>query len=260
MLGNYFGELSINYCTNFSKGEDTANNNLANITSAHLVNMSEVEIADNEGQKFLTNKLKILSGGDTVTCRRSYCCNELSFKAGNLWIQTNIMPTFSGKNTDNVSLKERIEILEFPFSYVDYDDLNDSNPERFKKRKAMFHTPVYGYAMFQLLLSQVPMVLGTDIAYPFKVKMAKLRFFDAVGDELGKWFEAYYYLEDVVEGRELTVLNLKVVMLTAVGAFNHAIIRMCSKLVDGSAGYFSNDNMFLLMILLMLLNLLLMQW
>jgi hypothetical protein len=218
MLGNYFGELSINYCTNFSKGEDTANNNLANITSAHLVNMSEVEIADNEGQKFLTNKLKILSGGDSITCRRSYCGKQLSFKAGKLWIQTNIMPTFS------------------------------------------FHTPVYGYAVFQLLLSQVPMVLGTDIAYPFKVMMAKLRFFDAVGDELGKWFKACYYLEDVVEGRESTVLNLKVVMLTAVGAFNHAIIRMCSKRVDGSAGYFSNDNMFLLMILLMLLNLLLMQW
>lgn len=92
--------------------------------------------------------------------------------------------------------------------------------------------------------------------------MAKLRFFDAVGDELGKWFKAYYYLEDVIEGRESTVLNLKVVMLTAVGAFNHAIIRMCGKRVDGSAGYFinRNDNMFLLMILLMLLNLLLMQW
>jgi hypothetical protein len=98
------------------------------------------------------------------------------------------MTTFSGKNADNVSLKERIEILEFPFSYVEDDNLIESNPESFKKRqnniKAMFHTPVYGYAMFQLLLSQVPMVLRTDIAYLFKVKMAKLHFFDTVGDEL----------------------------------------------------------------------------
>jgi len=90
-------------------------------------------LTDNEGQKFLTNKLKILSGGDTITCRHSYSGKELSFKAGKLWIQTNIMPTFSGKNTD--SCKELIEILEFPFSYVD-DDLIESNPgpERFKKR------------------------------------------------------------------------------------------------------------------------------
>ena len=81
--------------------------------------------------------------------------------------------------------------------------------------------------------------------------MAKLRFFDAVGDELGNWFKANYYLEDVIEGRELTVLNLKVVMLhvkefagskTAVGDFTNAIIRMCGKRVDGSAGYFINRN------------------
>jgi len=29
---------------------------------------------------------------------------------------------------------------------------------------------------------------------------------------------------------------------TAVGAFNNAIIRMCGKRVDGSAGYFINRN------------------
>jgi hypothetical protein len=255
-LGNYFGELSINYYTNFSKGEDVANNNLANIATARVVNTSEVgTVGNNEGQKFITSKLKMLSGGDTITCRRGFSSQQLSFKAGKLWIQTNIMPTFTGKNTDNTSLKERIEILEFPFSYVDDDELVESSPEKYKKRqnniKTMFQTPVYGFAMFQLLLSYVPMVLGIDVAYPFNVKMAKLRFFDAVGDELGNWFKANYCLEDVSEGAVLSVLNLKDVMVhfkefagskTAVGAFNNAIIRMCGKRVDGSAGYFINRN------------------
>mmetsp|Transcript_15757 Transcript_15757/g.21663 ORF Transcript_15757/g.21663 Transcript_15757/m.21663 type:complete len:93 (+) Transcript_15757:192-470(+) len=55
-LLNYFGELSINYYTNFNKGEDTANNNFANIISARLVNTSEVRTTvDNEGHKFLTH-------------------------------------------------------------------------------------------------------------------------------------------------------------------------------------------------------------
>jgi hypothetical protein len=84
-----------------------------------------------------------------------------------------------------------------------------------------------------------------------KLKMAKLRFFDAVGDELGNWFKANYSLEDVSEGVALTVLNLKDVMVhfkefagskTAVGAFNNAIIRMCGKRVEGGAGYFINRN------------------
>jgi hypothetical protein len=40
----------------------------------------------------------------------------------------------------------------------------------------MFQTPVYGFAMFQLLLSYVPMVSGTDVAYPFNdlMKISKL--------------------------------------------------------------------------------------
>ena len=64
---------------------------------------------------------------------------------------SNVMPTFTGKNTDNTSLKERVEILEFPFSYVDDDDLMESSPEKYKKRqnnvKTLFQTPVYGSAI-----------------------------------------------------------------------------------------------------------------
>ena len=81
--------------------------------------------------------------------------------------------------------------------------------------------------------------------------MAKLRFFDAVGDELGNWFKANYCLEDVVEGKAPTVVNLKEIMVhfkefvgakTGVGAFTTAMIRLCGKRVDGRAGYFVNRN------------------
>jgi len=86
-------------------------------------------VDNNEGQKFITSKLKTLSGGDDITARR-----QLKFKAGKLLIQTNIMPTFSGKNTDNTALKERVEILEFPFSYVDNDDLQSSQVQEARQQ------------------------------------------------------------------------------------------------------------------------------
>jgi phage/plasmid-associated DNA primase len=153
-LDMYFGELSINFYTNFSKAEDTANNNLADIVNARLVNTSEVGTASNsnEGQKFITSKLKMLSGGDTITCRRGYSMQQLQFKAGKLWIQTNIMSTFTGKNTDNTSLKERIEIIEFPYSFVDDEYMIETNTDKYKKRnnevKSLFQSPVNGYATF----------------------------------------------------------------------------------------------------------------
>jgi hypothetical protein len=134
--------------------------------------------------------------------------------------------------------------------------------------KALFQTPVYGLAMFSLFKSYIPAKLGVDIVYPFKVKMAKLRFFYAVGDELGNWFKANYCLEDVVEGKEPTVVNLKEIMVhfkefvgakTGVGAFTTAMIRLCGKRVDGRAGYLSieiNDHITYCRVMFELLNLL----
>ena len=108
------------------------------------MNTSEVVTASNsnEGQKFITSKLKMLSGGDTITCRRGYSMQQLQFKAGKLWIQTNIMPTFTDKNTDNTSLKERIEIIEFPYSFVDDEYMIETNPDKYKKRNNEVAVPV----------------------------------------------------------------------------------------------------------------------
>lgn len=152
-LGNYFGELNLTYFTNYSKGEDAPNNNLFNIRNARLVNTSEIGTADNnEPQKFLTHKLKSLSGGDEINCRQPHSNKQMSFKSGKLWIQTNIMPSMSGKKTDNVALMQRVEIIEFPFSFVDDLDLIASEPEKYKLRsndiKAKFRTALYGQVIF----------------------------------------------------------------------------------------------------------------
>ena len=51
-----------------------------------------------------------------------------------------------------------------------------------------------------------------------------------MGNDLGNWFKDSYYLKDVIDRREVSVLNLKVVMLhfkefveskTDIGAFNN---------------------------------------
>jgi len=95
----------------------------------------------------------------------------------------------------------------------------------------------------------VPLKLGSDVVYPFKVKMAKLRFFDAVGDELADWFRMNYGLAQANEGEALPIINLKVILnqfklfagsKMSIPAFIAAIIRICGKRVDGGAGYCVN--------------------
>jgi len=81
--------------------------------------------------------------------------------------------------------------------------------------------------------------------------MAKLRFFDAVGDELVDWFRMNYSLAQVNEGEVLPIINLKVILnqfklfagsKMSVQMFSAAIVRMCGKRVDGGAGYYVNRN------------------
>jgi hypothetical protein len=155
------------------------------------------------------------------------------------------MPTFTGKNTDNTSLKERIEIIEFPYSFVDDEYMIETNPDKYKKRNKEVKSPVYGYAFFLLLLTFVSLKLGSDVVYSFKVKLAKLRFFDAVGDELADWFR----IGTGQRGRGIAYHQLKIILnqfklfassKMSIPAFIAAIIRICGKRVDGGAGYYVN--------------------
>jgi hypothetical protein len=82
------------------------------------------------------------------------------------------MPTFTGKNTDNLSLKEHIEIIGFRYSFVDDEYLPDRDwvvQEAQQRSEVAVPAPVYGYAFFQLLLTFVPLKLVSDVVYPFKV-------------------------------------------------------------------------------------------
>ena len=70
-LGNYWGDLNINYYTTYDKGADTPNQNLYNCQNLRVI--SSVEVSDRDSQdkaiKFLSDKFKTISGNDFIYAR-----------------------------------------------------------------------------------------------------------------------------------------------------------------------------------------------
>ena len=161
------------------------------------------------------------------------------------------MPTFLGVTSENMSLKERVVIIEFPFSFIDSDSLIAANPTKFKKRrnevKQMFQLPIFRHAFFKMLLPYV----GTVLTCPKSVEMANLRYFSAEGDELGNWFKENYMLEERVMGAKHSTLNVKDIYThfkeffgskMGFNGFVLALTALCGKRVDNGPGFYVNRN------------------
>jgi phage/plasmid-associated DNA primase len=196
-MGSYFGELKLGFYTNYDKGEDSPNNNLFELRCARVCNTSEVgedNIDPNKAQRFLTQKFKMATGGDQMTARQPHQKEQIKFVLGHILIQTNLMPMIVGiEKEENISLRERIIIVPFPFSFVDDATLIAQNPKIYKKRdnkvKDMMDDPEMKLAFIRLLLENYKNYKANGLAEPSAVKQQKQEYFKE-SDVLGKWFVA----------------------------------------------------------------------
>jgi phage/plasmid-associated DNA primase len=130
-IGFYWGELNMEYYTNHSKDVDRPNQNLFNCRNARVLNSSEVNDTDeyNRPVKFISANFKKLTGQDPIYARELGTKRTTNFIAGKTLIQTNKMPEFSKIDT---SLRERIVVQEFPFTFTDDKALLASDPTKYK--------------------------------------------------------------------------------------------------------------------------------
>lgn len=223
-LGNYFGELSINYWTQYSKGENTPNVNLAGLKYSRLINTSETGEDSNDPNKpirFITDKFKRITGGDTITTRNLYSNNEIKFQAGKTLIQTNLMPEIVGvEKKENISLRERICIVEFVNSFVSAETKNEpdkiNNPyykigdkglkEKFKNNEK------YKFALILLLLENYKVYLKNGVKEPTEVQNYKNKYFDD-SSKLKNWI-----FKNLERGEEEDILTTEELIKSATGS------------------------------------------
>ena len=223
-MGSYFGELKLGFYTNYDKGEDSPNNNLFELRYARVCNTSEVgedNLDPNKAQRFLTQKFKTATGGDQITARQPHGKDQIKFVMGHILIQTNLMPMIVGiEKEENISLRERVVIIPFPFSFVDDADLIAENPKIYKKRdnavKDMMEDPEMKLAFIRLLLENYKNYKQKGLVEPSVVKQEKQKYFKE-SDVLGKWFDANIERDEI---NPRALLNIKEDLLKAFWSVN----------------------------------------
>ena len=235
-MGEYFGELKLGFYTNYDKGEDSPNNNLFELRYARVCNTSEVgedNLDPNKPQRFITQKFKMATGGDQMTARQPHQKEQIKFVMGHVLVQTNLMPMIVGiEKEENISLRERVVIVPFPFSFVDDDDLIASNPTMYRKRdnkvKEMMEDPEMKLGFIRLLLENYKNYKTNGLIEPSNVKQEKMNYFKE-SDKIGKWFD-----ENIEENEETPTskLDIKEDLLKAFWSVNSGSVIKQQNMID----------------------------
>ena len=179
-LGKYWGDLNMNYYTTHDKGADIPNQNLYNCRNSRVV--SSVEVSDSNAQeravKFVSDKFKTLSGNDTIYARELGTKNAAYFQAGKPFIQTNVMPVFTKLD---VSLKDRIVVINFPYTFKAEEDIDLTNPTHKPidvTLKNEFDKEIYKTAMVSLLFEYYKQYKADGLVIPRSVKSYTNKYFE----------------------------------------------------------------------------------
>lgn len=201
ILGEYWGELNIEFYTNYDKGSNNHKQNLYNCRHSRVINTSEIADSAENGQsvKFISDKFKRITGGDTIEARKCGSEDIAYFKAGKVLIQTNVLPEFSRLDT---SLKERIIIQRFPYTFTDDQKLLDSDPSIYKKKdktlKDKFNTTRYKNAFIKILFEWYKEYKKENLKPPASVKEYTHQYFDN-STNIKKWFLSRYNIQVFVD-------------------------------------------------------------
>jgi phage/plasmid-associated DNA primase len=182
LMGGYWGELNMDYYTNYTKEVDRPNQNLYNCRNARVLNSSEVADGDSNDNAviFISSKLKTLTGGDAIYAREVGTKNSVNFQAGTSLIQTNKMPSFLSIKGE--SIKERIVVQKYPYTFTDDVEKLKSDPEKYKKKdmtlKDMFSTDIYRRASIDILFEEYKNYQA-DFTIPESVKRYTNTYFNS---------------------------------------------------------------------------------
>jgi phage/plasmid-associated DNA primase len=212
VFGNYFQELRLGYYTAKESGSvDAPNNNLFYCRNARILNTSEVghdQTNPDKPMMFMTERFKTLTGQDLLTARQPHGTLQVTFRAGHPIIQTNVMPVLKDIHLpENVSLRARIQIIEFPYSFVSDEALIQAEPFKYKRQnaqlKSLFQTSRYRDAFVRLLLEQCKQ---PRVPVPQEVEDYKLKYFEE-NDEVRKYFTATFEALPVEGNTDFTKMD-----------------------------------------------------
>lgn len=148
-FGNYQGELISAYYTKISGDASNHTTHLVKIMNSRIIYTSETD----ENVEFKEEPFKKCTGGDDIIARDLFKDSKetLNFKMGKVIILTNNLPKFTKVDK---GIRDRIIIRKFPYTFVNKDDYEKSNPNlkiKDEKLKQKLSDEKYRYAFLDLL-------------------------------------------------------------------------------------------------------------
>jgi len=200
-LKHYWGELNTEYYTTHKHRADEPNQNLFNCQNSRVLNTSEVAKDDksNSKVKFINDAFNRITGNDIINARELGTKKVASFKAGKVLIQLNDMPEFSKDiNKKDISLRERIVIIQFPYSFIDDEAKIKEEPNIYKpidrSIKQKFETKEYRRAMIDILFEHYKLYTSEGLTIPESVKGYTNSYFGT--QSILDWFLKSYKVND----------------------------------------------------------------
>lgn len=144
-FGNFYYTLHKNNLTQESKETDKPNPQMFNCYGKRYISVSETSPKD----KLRIAPLKGLSAGDPVTVRTLHG-KPITFRpTGPLNIQTNEIPVVEKLDDGSVT---RARIVEYPFTFRDYEDLKNKVKKIDLSLKGLFGSPAFRDEFMLMLL------------------------------------------------------------------------------------------------------------
>jgi P4 family phage/plasmid primase-like protien len=200
VFGDYFRTIAVSYLTKEDNGKDKPLPDLVDARYARMLVASEPE----ERDKFQVSLLKIITGGDEISCRAMYGKNVVKYVAQyKLWIMTNDLPKLSKYDQ---GIERRMRCVHFPTRFV-------TNPrtENEQLRDETLKTSIrdderWRYGLLGLLLEEFENIRGKSLAMPNDVKEFTDKYMLA-NNPVGSWLIQYYEItnnrEDIIQKTEL---------------------------------------------------------
>ncbi len=213
-LGNYFGEMDVSYYTIHDKSSNGPNQHLYNNCFSRVINTSEIGDEDDLGKtvKFITDKFKRITGRDTITARAVHSQDVANYEAGKILIQTNFLPEFTDSGE---SIRERISIMKFPYTFTDDIKKLNENPNVYKKIdrkiKDEFSKNIYRIAFIEILFEYYKIYQEEGLNEPPSVVQHLNEYLGEIENVEG-WFQENYVFKEGAEKIKLkdVLLNFKI--------------------------------------------------
>ncbi len=148
-LGAYYGDIQASYFTT----PDVAGRASPEVMAFKNIRCGMTqEPASGEQQKWNTEKLKKISGGDPLTGRHLYGSPETFNPHHKQLVSTNHLPTFT--DIDD-GLKSRLVVVRFPLQFMDADNFDDTMPSHRKQNAGLkVELDQYQHMFFNYMLKQ----------------------------------------------------------------------------------------------------------